>query len=259
MYNLTFGWVPDIPDQRDRKFSIVKDIPIKTNVDLRSVCPPIYDQGNLGSCTAQAIAGVIQFDQMKENLVEQFTPSQLFIYYNERVIEGTVNSDCGAMIRTGVKSVNKDGVCPNKEWAYIISKFKTTPPVKAYNHAKLHPTVEYSRINNVSALGLDMLTCLSDGYPFIFGFSVYESFMNIGKSGIVKMPKPTERVLGGHAVVAVGYNWTNKTISGCPSNYFIVRNSWGTSWGKSGYFFMPKEYLTDTNLADDFWVIRVVK
>lgn len=252
-----FGWIPDIPDQRDfpitRLFGVVA--PPKPNVDLRSVCPPVYNQGNLGSCTAQAIAGVIQFDQMKQKLAEQFTPSQLFIYYNERVLEGTVNVDAGAYLRDGIKTVNQSGVCPNGDWPYVISRFKKAPPQKAYDHAKAHPAVSYFRIEAEE----DMKLCLSEGFPFVFGFAVYDSFMKVGNNGIVKMPNTKEKLLGGHAVMVVGYNNTEYTILGCPSNYFIVRNSWGSGWGRSGYCFMPATYLSNSNLSSDFWTIKLVE
>src|SRR5207244_9706436 len=124
-----YAWIPDTPDQRDLLSSappaFLRALPPR--VHLRKQCPPIYDQGQLGSCTSNAIGGAIEFDQMKEKLPQIFIPSRLFIYYNERVIEGTVNTDAGAMLRDGIKTVAKQGACPEPMWPYLIDKFKTKP------------------------------------------------------------------------------------------------------------------------------------
>jgi C1A family cysteine protease len=222
---------------------------LPTSVDLRTECPPVVDQGQLGSCTANAIAGALQFNQMKEKLADVFPPSRLFIYYNERVIEHTVSEDSGAMIRDGIKSVAKDGAPHETLWPYDISKFTIKPSAAAYKDALKHRAILYQRLTQT----LDQLKgCLASGYPFVFGFSVYESFESqaVAKSGKVPMPKPKEKQIGGHAVLAVGYDDASKR--------FIVRNSWGTGWGLAGYFTIPYAYLTDSNLADDFWTIKQV-
>jgi C1A family cysteine protease len=246
-----YGWTPDLPDKRDRMFAVplraLKALP--PSVDLRSVCPPVVDQGQLGSCTANAIAGALEFNQMKENLADVFAPSRLFIYYNERVMEHTVDEDSGAMIRDGIKSVAKQGAPHETLWPYDISTFKTKPSAAAYKDAAKHRAILYQRLTPT----LDQLKgCLASGFPFVFGFSVYESFESqaVAKNGKVPMPKPQEQLLGGHAVLAVGYNDASKR--------FIVRNSWGTGWGLAGYFTIPYAYLTDANLADDFWTIKQV-
>jgi C1A family cysteine protease len=223
--------------------------PLPSNVDLRGGCPPVYDQGDLGSCTANAIAGALQFNQIKEKLADVFAPSRLFIYYNERVIENTVNEDSGAMIRDGIKSVSKDGAPHEALWPYDISKFKNKPGAAAYKDAAKHKAILYQRL----AQTIDQLKgCLASGFPFVFGFAVYESFESqaVAKNGRVPMPKKKEKQLGGHAVLAVGYDE--------PSKRFIVRNSWGDKWGLAGYFTIPYGYLTDENLADDFWTIKQV-
>jgi C1A family cysteine protease len=246
-----FGWMPDLPDARDHLYAapmaVMATLPAKT--DLRKHCPPAYDQGLLGSCTGNAIAGAVQFDREKQKLKPDFVPSRLFIYYNERVIEGTVESDAGAQIRDGIKSVAKLGVPPEADWPYDISKFAHKPPPKAYADGLKDRAVSYSRL--VQGLR-QMKGCLASGYPFVFGFTVYDSFESeqVAKTGVVPMPGSEESVVGGHAVMAVGYDDSHQR--------FIVRNSWGTGWARHGYFTMPYAYLTDRSLASDFWTIRLM-
>jgi len=246
-----YGWVRDLPDARDFFYAAPllryrKGLPAA--VDLRSECPPIYDQGQLGSCTANGIGAAIEFDQRKQGNTE-FVPSRLFIYYNERVIEGTVSQDSGAQIRDGVKVVHKLGAPPETDWPYDISKFADKPPPKAYQDALQDIVTSYSRVaQNLS----QMQGCLAAGYPFVFGFTVYESFESdaVAKTGIVPMPAQGEQVLGGHCVLAVGYDDTQRR--------FIVRNSWGAGWGIAGYCMMPYEYLLNPSLASDFWTLKSV-
>jgi C1A family cysteine protease len=246
-----YGWIPDLPDQRDHLYAapvmMLRALPPR--IDLTAQCPPVVDQGQLGSCTGNAIAGAVQFDELKQKLANPSAPSRLFIYYNERVIEGTTGSDSGAQIRDGIKTVAKQGACAETSWPYDIAKFRTRPPKKCYLEAAKHRAVSYQRL--VQSLN-QMKGCLASGWPFEFGFTVYESFETnaVAKTGRAPMPVSGEKVLGGHAVLAVGYD--DKT------ERFIVRNSWGTGWGKKGYFTLPYAYLTDSNLADDFWTIRLI-
>jgi len=246
-----YGWLPDLPDHRDHLYAapVVWLAKLPAKVDLSPKCPPVYDQGQLGSCTANAIAAAIEFDRMKQK-EKAFVPSRLFIYYNERVMEGTVNSDSGAQIRDGIKSVGKQGDCPESEWPYDIGKFTVKPPAGCFKDALKYDVLSYQRVAQTAS---QMKGCLASGYPFVFGFSVYESFESaaVAKSGHASMPKPNERLLGGHAVVAVGYDDA--------SQWFVVRNSWGAGWGMKGYFTMPYAYLLDGNLSDDFWTIRAVR
>src|SRR6266571_873545 len=213
-----YGWIPDIPDQRDFLYAappaFLRALPPR--VDLRAQCPAVYDQGQLGSCTANAIGGAIEFDRLKQKLSD-FTPARLFIYYNERAIEGTTGSDSGAQLRDGIKSVAKQGVCSETDWPYDIAKFTQKPPAKAYTDAMLDRAVAYQRlVQNLN----QMKGCLASGYPFVFGFSVYESFesQQVAQTGHAPMPAPGEQQIGGHAVMAVGYDDTPQTL--------LVRNSW---------------------------------
>ena len=219
------------------------------SVDLRGGCPPVVDQGELGSCTANAIAGALQFDQMKQKLADVFPPSRLFIYYNERVIEHTVNEDAGAMIRDGIKSVAKDGAPHETLWPYDIAKFKTKPSAAAYKDALKHRAILYQRLTQT----LDQLKgCLASGFPFVFGFSVYESFESqaVAKTGHVPMPKSKEKQLGGHAVLAVGYD---DAVEAVHRPQFVGHRGASPVISRC-----PYAYLTDSNLADDFWTIKQV-
>ena len=242
-----YGWIPDIPDHRDIMFRKVYRIPARlpASVDLRSQCPKVVDQGQLGSCTANALVGATEFLMIKDK--KPFADmSRLFVYYNERVIEHTVSQDSGAMIRDGIKTLAKQGVCTEKLWPYDISAFTKKPTAACYKEAVGYEIVSYQRIDTTD----EMRSCLADGFPFVFGFTVYESFesQDVAKTGIVPMPKPDEKVMGGHAVVGVGYDDSQKR--------FIVRNSWSDGWGMKGYFTIPYDYLANRNLSDDFWTIR---
>ncbi len=242
-----YGWLPDLPDHRDYLYGAVRPVPpaLPAHVDLRHFCSKIEDQGYLGSCTANALAGSLEFLEIK-NKVRYAELSRLFIYYNERAIEHSVRSDSGAMLRDGIKTLANHGVCKEKSWPYIISRFTKKPGAACYKQASNHQITSYHRILTID----EMRTCLAEGYPFVFGFSVYESFQSqqVAKTGVMDMPQHGERALGGHAVMAVGYDDAEKR--------FIVRNSWGTKWGMKGYFTMPYHYLSDRNLSDDFWTIR---
>jgi len=217
-------------------------------VDYREFCPPVYNQGKLGSCSANAVAGAFEFDSMKQHL-EVFTPSRLFIYYNERVLTGGLDKyrDEGATLTESVETMNRTGVIPETEWPYDISKFTVKPPAQCYIHAKQHRVIKSARVGNSLA---QKKAALAQGYPIIFGFVVFESFRDITHNGIMSMPREGEKIIGGHAVMAVGYDERRK--------WFIVRNSWGNSWGDNGYFYMPYEFIQNHNYASDFWAVRQV-
>jgi len=243
------GWLPDLPDHRDKLFSEVTRAlafaPLPPSIDLRAECPPIVDQGNCSSCTANAIAGAVGFLEIKDKVA--FVPvSRLFIYYRERAIEGTVKSDSGAMIRDGIKSLVEKGVCAESEWPYDIARFAETPPTVCYRDAAQHKVTAYARLKTLS----DMRQCLASGFPFVLGFSVYESFESpaVARTGVAPMPAAGEQLLGGHAVMACGYDDA--------AGRLLCRNSWGTGWGMDGYFTLPYGFIMNRDLSDDFWTIR---
>lgn len=245
--NSWYGWVPDRPDQRDKLYAAIAKPPkaLPKKVDLSAQCSPVEDQGQLGSCTANALVGNLEFLERKAGHTVTDL-SRLFIYYNERAMEGTIGEDAGAAIRDGVKSLVKQGVCAEKKWPYQIAKFTAKPSAACYKEATDRQVTSYHRILTLQ----QMKQCLAEGYPFVFGFSVYESFESaaVAKTGKLNLPKPSEKNLGGHAVCAVGFDDSSKR--------FLVRNSWGADWGLKGYFTMPYDYASNTNLADDFWTIR---
>jgi C1A family cysteine protease len=251
-----FGWIPDNPDPRDVFFSPSRQEleGIKNQMDLREqITFDPYDQGDLGSCTANAIGAAIEYQQGRQGMEETFTPSRLFIYYNERVVLNTVNSDSGAMLRDGLKSVSKEGVPPEELWPYDISEFKKKPPKSVYTTAAERKVLLFRRVNQ--SLN-DMRVVLSLEFPFVFGFTVFKSFMSkeVANTGVVPMPTAADRsagIQGGHAVLAVGFDDDEQ--------HFIVLNSWGKKWGDKGYFYMPYAYLPDPQLARDFWTIQLVQ
>jgi C1A family cysteine protease len=259
-----YGWTPDLPDNRDHQFAapLLKLGPLPAKVDLRKQCPGVYDQGQIGSCTANAIAAAIEFDRLKQKLPD-FTPSRLFIYYNERNMENSVATDSGAQIRDGVKSVNKLGVCPEPEWTYVATpadpntnlwppgaKPAQKPSPTCYADALKHQALSYESVTRDL---VQFKGCLAAGYPFVLGFTVYSAFESaqVAKTGVLNLPASAEQVEGGHAVLCVGYDDA--------AQRFIIRNSWGASWGMKGYFTMPYAYLLSQKLSSDFWTIRVVE
>ena len=250
--NSKFGWIPDIPDQRDYVFSVAKPekITLPPVVDLRPLCTSVLDQLTLGSCTANAICNAHLFDQMKQKHPTTTLGSRLMLYYNERAIEGTINSDSGAQIRDGFKTLANDGICPESLWPYNIALYRKKPPVKCFTEAKKEIAITYRRVPQT----LDgTQECLASGFPFVAGFTVYESFESkvVSKTGVVSMPSINESSLGGHAILVVGYDNTTKR--------FLVQNSWGTSWGMKGYFTIPFDYFLNSDLASDFWVVTSIK
>ncbi len=255
-----YNWKPDLPDQRDFPFSLKVAAPVSIPmlIDLRKKCSPIEDQGPIGSCTGNALSGLMEYLQLQElqnepqDDAEIYTDgkfedvSRLFIYYNERVLENTTDEDSGATMRDGIKALANWGVCRESLWPYSPKNVFNKPNRKAYLEAKQHLISTYFRLENLN----ELKQCLTLGFPFVFGFAVYESFetAEVARTGIMPMPKKSERMIGGHAVMGAGYDDDKKML--------LVRNSWGKNWGESGYFWMPYDYVDRSHLALDFWTIR---
>ncbi len=183
---VVYGWLPDIPDIRDHQYCTVRKLPAKlpAKVDLRPGCSKVEDQKDLGSCTANSLAGALEF-LMKKDKVKFADMSRLFIYYNERVIEHSVKTDSGAMIRDG-KTLAKQGACTEKNWPYDITRFTVKPPKACYTEALNYQILSYARLNTLD----EMRACLAEGFPFAFGFSVYDGFesQQMAKTGVLDMP-----------------------------------------------------------------------
>jgi C1A family cysteine protease len=253
-----YGWRPDTPDHRDIAFAPhlerIDVTKLPARMDLRpGMATPPWNQLDLGSCTGQSIAKLLEFCRKKQGL-EVFIPSRLFIYYCEREIEGSVGEDSGAEIRDGLKAVNQRGAPHEDLWPYDISKYADKPPVSVYDDAILHVAKKYARVKQDEA---HMKACLAAGYPFVGGFTVYDSFegSETAKTGFVSMPTKQEDVLGGHAVLICGYD--NNMEYGGAKGFWIVCNSWGEDWGDKGYFYMPYEYFLNSDLSADFWTVRL--
>jgi len=244
-----YHWLRDKPDFRDHIYQLAPLSIIPTSVDLRQYCSTIEDQGNLGSCTGNAIAGQIELIDRKNGKI--LDVSRLFIYYQERVLENTVRYDAGAYIRDGIKACYTWGAPRETTWPYIISRFATKPSTAAYAEALTRKVTGYSRCTNFTAVK----NALAAGNPVTIGFNVYASFEGNLNNTTGMMPYPnvrTEQYLGGHAVCLVGYN---DNLNG---GRFIARNSWGTNWGDRGYFYMPYQVIQNTSMSSDFWLISAV-
>jgi C1A family cysteine protease len=246
-----YGWRgPSLPDLRDYHYAapanILKILP--QSVDLRPQCPPVLDQLQLGSCVSNAVAGVLQFLQMKEG-ISAFVASRLFIYYNGRTLENTINSDSGLSVRDGLRSVLRYGFPPESDWPYNIIQFTQQPPSQVYQDARPNQIWEYY---SVPQLLTNMQACLASGFPILLGFSVYQSFESytVAQTGVVPMPSPGEQLLGGHCVYLVGYDSSKQ--------WFIFRNSWSDQWGDKGNGYLSFGYVLNPQLASDFWTIRSV-
>ncbi len=263
MNERVYGWRRQPADNRDYRFHAPEPLiaRLPPRVDLRPNLPAVYDQGRIGSCTANAIAAALQFCQIKQG-VPNFTPSRLFIYWNERNLEGTVTRDAGAVIRDGIKVVNTVGACKESSWAYddtpadaltgvwpANAKPRQKPNCLAFHYAKDADAVAYLAVIQ----DIDQIRgCLAQGFPVVFGFQVFTAFesADMAQHGDLVRPGPGEVNLGGHCVLCVGYDDATGRV--------LCRNSWGKDWAQGGYFWMEYSYITDPSLASDFWTIRGV-
>lgn len=222
---------------------------LPTSFDQRPNWPLPYDQSNLGSCTGNGVGGILHYKLINSGKIKSdinspaHTPSRLFIYRHERVIEGTTYTDSGAEVKDGLITLADKGACFEDLWPYDISKFTVNPSAAAWTAAWLNKIKIYETIPQTL---VDLQTAIYENKPVVFGFNVYTSFDGIGSNGIMPMPGRRERIEGGHCVVATGYD-LNK-------GYVICRNSWGINWGDKGWFYMPIPFFLSRNCSD-FWVI----
>ena len=273
--NFGLGWVRDLPDFRDyspehekikpllKKLNVLStpaSLPVK--IDLRAWCAPIEDQGALGSCTANAGVGMIEFYEKKAYGV-WLDASRLFLYKATRNLLGWTG-DTGAYLRTTMGAMALFGVPPEKYWPYKIASFDAEPTAFLYAFAQSFQALNYYRLDPVGTTPTNLLsqikTNLAGNLPSMFGFTVYDSISQAKGAGKGKIPFPcsTDKVAGGHAIMAIGYDDTlaikntngGKTTTGA----LLIRNSWGTSWGEVGYGWLPYEYVLK-GLAVDWWTL----
>jgi C1A family cysteine protease len=264
------GWRKDAPDARDCIYKAPQRFTaLPTSVDLRPLLKPVpvENQGSIGSCTAQALVGIMEYlhdtNNMSDVPRDHVDFSRLFLYYGERYIEGTVNVDAGAQIRSGIKVLAKQGVCREDLWPYSPRGLFLQPNHLCMENAKRHKALTYERITSLEG----MKSALMDSQPVAFGFMVYPSFESkeVARTGRVPMPKLTgwlrERTVGGHAVLAVGYDDRMPYKHGANTRYgcVICRNSWGAEWGDDGHFYLPYPFIQSPELSDDFWIIRTAR
>lgn len=242
--------VRDTEPATKKRFKVesVAAVSYPDTIDLRSKCSPIEDQRDLGACTGHAIVGALEYLENVER--EDFVRlSRLFVYYNERLLEDTTQSDAGAQIADGIRVISSYGVCKETLWPYDTKKFRQRPDGASYAEALDHKAVEYSAVDQTEE---HLIAVLAGRRPIVFGIMVYASFESdeVAKTGIVPMPQPNEKCMGGHAVLIVGYDRTKRM--------FLVRNSWGTDWGIEGYFWLPFDFVLNPELADSFYTVEKI-
>jgi C1A family cysteine protease len=246
-----YSCIPDIPDQRDIWSTPPKTVEYYQTADLKKTnfLPDVYDQGNIGSSVACAVLASYVFCLTKngtQNIQPQLSPQ--FIYYNQRIIANTVECDSGSSIRDGIKVLDRLGVCTEELYPYDQNFFKDKPTEEAYKYAYTNKhSIQYRRIR---LLLEEIFKCISLKLPIIMGFTIYDSFQHpdVSRTGIMPIPKLGEKIVGHHAVLIVGYD--------IPRKFLLCRNSWGSSWGQGGYFWMPFAFINSRNCSD-LWIISI--
>lgn len=249
--NRKYGWKKDPTDIRDRMLKAYvspRKAPLPEAVDLRPGMPPVLDQGYEGSCVWNAMVSALMYVQKKNKTLL----SRQFGYFVTRAKEGTCTFDCGCIIRNAMWVARTLGVCHEETWPYLPANLYKMPSYKAFKEAKNHQAIQYFRVDWTNPA--EVQGCLADGYPIVFGTSLYSSFETVDGSGLVPVPSPgTEKELGGHAMLLCGYRNKDGKLQ------YLVRNSWGEGWGVGGYCWMPEEIIDSEELSDDFWTIRSVE
>jgi len=216
-------------------------------------CSPIEDQGSLGSCTAQAVVGMMEYMMRRGGDKDHVDGSRLFLYKVTRNLLG-LTGDTGAYIRTALKAARAFGVPPEDHWPYQISAFDEEPSQFLYSFAGNYKAVNYARIDTHDRTADEIIDhlerLLASGFVAAFGFSVYDSLTN---DAFIPFPDEDSNMQGGHAVMAVGYD-RNHEVDGVTVPSLIIRNSWGEGWGIGGYGYLPYDYILK-GLARDFWTV----
>lgn len=239
------GWKPDRPDHRDRRFraSLVE---VPTSVDLRLFCPPIEDQGALGSCSAHASTSAMEFLYKKAGLPLSPAFSRLFVYYQTRVAIEQLSAadDSGVPLRAVMKALRTFGACLEPTWPYDMERFASAPGAEALMEGFRHRILQYTSVEGLGGVK----ACLAEGFPVVGGFSVPQNAMSEEclRTGVIRFPGK-ETILGGHAVMFVGFDDVRAHLT--------FHNSWGTEWGDRGYGYLPYQFVQE-GLVEDLWTIR---
>ena len=255
MANRKYGWQRDLPDHRDFKLihATTSLLSKPSSFYLTPKMPPVYDQLQTSSCVGNACAAAFEFNI---SIVSQWTPSRMFIYYNARMDEGCQDSDNGTQIRDAIKALGNYGVVPETEWTFDPNHINDKPAPALYTEALNNKVVNYLSVvqsTDMPDKRIDLITTtIANGEPVVFGATLFDSFESddVANTGIVPMPATTEGMVGGHAMLLVGYDDTTAM--------FTVRNSWGPDWGIKGYCKIPYAYISNPDLCSDFWVIRTI-
>ncbi len=244
------GWTPDHPSHRHKKYTEIADQTMlgqpKPNANLTGFFPGVVNQEGLNSCTACACTGAYEYELgLAKGQTVSAHFSFIFVYYNQRVLQDSLHYNSGATISDCMYTLNQCGACAEDDWTKNFPEFTKKPYKTCYEDALNNRIGAYYQLDRDIN---QMKACLSEGHPFIFGFSAYDSAKD-APNGDIPMPGDDDSFAFGHAVVAVGYD-DEKQL-------FNIRNSWGNSWGNNGYGTIPYKYLEDEGLSRDFWTLRL--
>jgi C1A family cysteine protease len=243
-----YGWIPDRPDKRDLKFYSEAHLDPQLTRDWSVGMPSAWDQGEAGTCTGQMFAAQALFLRKQQGEPE-IMPSRLFSYWAAREREGTTGTDAGAQIRDVIAGAITEGICPEELWPYDLARVTWEPSAEAFERAQYCEVLDYQRVDNTKEA--ELVAALTIG-PVCFGATIYDSFesRDVQRTGVVPMPKANESMAGGHALWLCQLDLERRMGK--------VRNSWGPRWGRGGYCWFPMDYLTDGDLAADFWLVRQI-
>lgn len=268
----SFGWIPDYPDVRDYTQENIKIKPIVSKltacqpdsvlpekIDLRKWCSPIENQQNIGSCTANSVAAVVEYFENK-TYGKFIDASRLFLYKTTRNLLHSTG-DTGAFLKSTLGALVLFGMPPEEYWPYNPSKFDDEPDAFCYAFAHNYRCISYFRHDPPNLSKSEVLESikkyLNSGIPSVFGFTVYQSIQLADQTGLIPFPTRNEKILGGHAIAAMGYDdemeiegMTGQKTKGA----ILIRNSWGEEWGLNGYGWLPYQYVLQ-GIAIDWWSI----